>query len=160
MFFSSAFTSQVLMAQSCTTLCNPMDCSPARFLCPWNSSGKNTGVGICVCVSHSVMSNSLQPHGQWPTKLLFPWHSLDQNTGVGCHSLPQGMLPTQGSNSDLPHCRQILYHLSHEGNFGHIKTRFLLSFLDLFDALPWFILLDTFIPSLKQAIIRIHFQLT
>ena len=22
-----------------------MDCSPARFLCPWDSPGKNTGVG-------------------------------------------------------------------------------------------------------------------
>ena len=31
--------------QSCPTLCNPLDCSPARFLCPWNFPGKNTGVG-------------------------------------------------------------------------------------------------------------------
>ena len=35
----------VLVAQSCPTLCNPMDCSPARLLCPWNSPTKNTGVG-------------------------------------------------------------------------------------------------------------------
>ena len=35
------------------------------------------------------------------------------NTGVGCHSLLQGIYPTQGSNPGLPHCRQILYHLSH-----------------------------------------------
>ena len=28
------------------TLCDPMDCSPpARLLCPWDSPGKNTGVG-------------------------------------------------------------------------------------------------------------------
>ena len=27
------------------TLCNRMDCSPARLLCPWDSPGKNTGVG-------------------------------------------------------------------------------------------------------------------
>ena len=31
--------------QSCPTLCNPMDCSPLRLLCPWDSPGKNTGVG-------------------------------------------------------------------------------------------------------------------
>ena len=33
------------VAQSCLTLCNPMDYSPARLLCPWGSPGKNTGVG-------------------------------------------------------------------------------------------------------------------
>ena len=31
-------------------------------------------------------------------------------------SLLQGIFPTQGSNSGLPHCRQILYQLSHEGS--------------------------------------------
>ena len=42
----------VLDAQSCPILtlchlCDPMDCSPPglRHLCPWNSPGKNTGVG-------------------------------------------------------------------------------------------------------------------
>ena len=41
-----------------------------------------------------------------------PWNSLGKNTGVGCHSLLQGIFPTQGSNLDLLHCRQILYPLS------------------------------------------------
>ena len=27
-----------LVTQSCPTLCNPMDCSPARLLCPWGFS--------------------------------------------------------------------------------------------------------------------------
>ena len=31
-------------AQSCPTLCDPVDCR-ARLLCPWNSPGKNPGVG-------------------------------------------------------------------------------------------------------------------
>ena len=30
--------------------------------------------------------------------------------------LLQGILPTQGSNQDLSHCRQILYPLSHQGS--------------------------------------------
>ena len=29
--------------------------------------------------------------------------------------LLQGISPTQGSNPGLPHCRRILYHLSHQG---------------------------------------------
>ena len=47
-----------------------------------------------------------------------PWDSPGQNTGAGSHSLLQGIFPTQGSNSGLPHCRQILYHLSHQGSPG------------------------------------------
>ena len=49
------------------------------------------------------------PHG-----LYSPWNSPGQNTGVGSLSLLQGILPTQGSNPGLPHCRQILYQLSHK----------------------------------------------
>ena len=33
---------------------------------------------------------------------------------MGSHSLLQGIFPTQGSNPCLPHCRQTLYHLSHQ----------------------------------------------
>ena len=40
--------------------------------------------------------------------------SPGKNTGVGCHALLQGIFPTKGSNPGLPHCRQILYCLSHQ----------------------------------------------
>ena len=42
--------------------------------------------------------------------------SPGKNTGVGCHALLQGIFPTQGSNPGLPHCRWILYRLSHQGS--------------------------------------------
>ena len=61
--------------------------------------------------SHSVLSASLWPHG-----LYNPWNSSGQNTGVGSHFLLQGIFPTQGSNPGLPHCRWILYQLSHKGS--------------------------------------------
>ena len=32
---------QVFAAQSCLTLCDPMN--PIRLHCPWNAPGKNTG---------------------------------------------------------------------------------------------------------------------
>jgi len=35
---------------------------------------------------------------------------------VGSLFLLQGIFPTQGSNPGLPHCRQILYQLSHKGS--------------------------------------------
>ena len=34
----------------------------------------------------------------------------------GQFSLLQGIFPSQGSNAGLPHCRRILYQLSHKGN--------------------------------------------
>ena len=43
-------------------------------------------------------------------------HSPGTNIGVGCHALLQGIFPTQESNPGLPSCRQILYHLSHQGS--------------------------------------------
>ena len=76
MFYVYVHICVCLVAQSCPTLCDPMDCSP-----PGSSV-----------------------HGDSPGK----------NTGEGCHVLLQGIFPTQGSNPGLPHCRQILYCLSHQ----------------------------------------------
>ena len=50
----------------------------------------------------------------WTVALLCRWNSLGKNTGVGCHSLLQGIFPTQGSTPGLMHCRRILHHLSHQ----------------------------------------------
>ena len=61
--------------------------------------------------SHSVMSDSLWPHGQCS-----PWNSPGQNTGVGSLFLLQGIFPTQGPNPGLPQCMCILYQLSHKGS--------------------------------------------
>ena len=55
----------------------------------------------CVCVSHSVMSDSLQTRGLLGTRLLHPWNFLGKNTGVGCHFLLQGVFLIQGSNPQL-----------------------------------------------------------
>ena len=41
-----------------------------------------------------------------------------QSAGVDCHFLLQGIFPTQELNPGLPHCRQTLYHLSHQGSPG------------------------------------------
>jgi len=52
--------------------------------------------------------------------------SPGKNIGVGCCALPQGIFPTQGSNSGLPHCRQILYHsATREARevLGEMKTK-------------------------------------
>ena len=66
-------------AQSCLTLCDPMDCTPAGSCTP-----------SC------------------------PWDSLGKNTGVGCHSLLQGIFPTQRSDPCLLHWEVSSLPLSHQ----------------------------------------------
>ena len=68
--------------------------------------------------SRSVLSDSLRPHGLYPTRLFRPWNFSGKSTGVGCQFLLQGIFPTQGLNPGLPHCRQTLYPLSHQGSPG------------------------------------------
>ena len=51
-----------------------------------------------------------------PMGLYSPRNSLGQNTGMGNLSLLQGIFPTQGLKPGMPHCRWILYQLSHKGS--------------------------------------------
>ena len=67
-----------------------------------------------------VVSDSSRPHGLQPTRLLHPWDFPGKSTGVGCHFLLQRIFPTQGSNPGLPHYRQTLYCLSHQGSIYYI----------------------------------------
>ena len=67
---------------------------------------------MCVCVSRSVTSNSLQPHGLLPTKLLCPWNSPAKNTGVGNQSL----LPNPGIKTRSPTLQVDSLLLSHQGS--------------------------------------------
>ena len=59
---------------------------------------------LTLCCPMDCSPPGFSAHGDSPYK----------NTGVGCHALLYGIFPTQGSKPDLPHGRQILYHLSHK----------------------------------------------
>ena len=52
---------KVTVAQLCPTLCNPVDCSPVRLLCPWDSPGKNSGVGC-----HALLQGEMPELGFRP----------------------------------------------------------------------------------------------
>ena len=53
-----------------------------------------------------------------PVAYSLPGSSVQgKNSGVGSHSLLQGIFLTQELNPSLLHCRQILYHLGHQGRF-------------------------------------------
>ena len=100
---------------------------------PWNSPGKNTGLG------------SLPSPGEFPNPGIeprSPKYRADslpdkppgnpKNTGVGSLSLLQRVFPTQELNLGLLHCRQTLYQLSYQG-ISIVQGRTNLFFLlDLF----------------------------
>ena len=48
--------------QLCPTLCHPMNCSPTRLLCPWDSPGKNTGMGCCALLQGIFPTQGLNSH--------------------------------------------------------------------------------------------------
>ena len=66
---------------------------------------------VCVFVSRSVVSDSLQPHRLQLPRLLCPRNFPRNNTGAGCHALLHGIFLTQGLNPGLLHCGHILYRL-------------------------------------------------
>ena len=72
---------------------------------------------MLACYATSVMSNSLDPIHR--SLLSSSTHGIIQaitHEWVASHSLIQGTFLTQGSNLGLLNCRQILYHLSHQGS--------------------------------------------
>ena len=50
-----------LVAESCWTLCDPMDCSPTVLLCPWGSPGKTTGVACHFSPLGDLLDISIEP---------------------------------------------------------------------------------------------------
>ena len=72
---------------------------------------------LCTCMlSHSVVSDSLQPHGLQPARLLCPCNSPGQNAGVGSCFLLRGIFPINGLNWGFRHCRWILFQLNYQGS--------------------------------------------
>ena len=63
--------SEVLVAWSCPTLCDPMDCSLPGSSVHGNSPGKNTGVGF-----HSLLQGIFPTQGLNPYLLHWQAYSL------------------------------------------------------------------------------------
>ena len=73
---------------------------------------------LLLLFSHQVMSNSFWiPCTVQPIRFLCPWDSSGKNTGVGCHSLLQGIFPTQGKPC-LLHWQAGSLPLSHQGSLS------------------------------------------
>ena len=115
----SRCTASVVVAHglSCSVACGSFldqASTPCSLHCQVNSHPLHRQGSESESQSSVVSQSSLQTHGLQPIRLLRPWDSPGKNTGVGCHSLLQGIFPTQGPNLGLLHCKQILYCLSHQ----------------------------------------------
>ena len=93
----SAAAAAVKLLQLCPTLCDPID---GRLPGPWDSPGKNTGVGCHFLLQCMKVKSESEAAQSCPT-LSDPmdcslsgssaWDSPGKNTGLGCHSLLQCM---------------------------------------------------------------------
>ena len=97
----------VLDTQLCLTLCNP-SLQPARLLCPWDSPGKNTGVGCHFLLQLPFLSSKL-------VYLMSIRHQSLLN-----HMYPLPRKKDFNIPSHLLHTLDKLNNLS-EIHFGHLK---------------------------------------
>ena len=130
----------VWVAQSCPTLCDPMDCSPPGFSVRgiWKVKVAQSCPTLCNPMEFSrpeYWSRKLFPSpGNLPnpgTEPRSPTLQADSlpaepqgkpnNTGVGSLSLLQWIFPTQELNWGLLHYRWILYQLSYQGSHSALK---------------------------------------
>ena len=104
-----------VVAQLCSTLCNPMDCSPPGSSVHGILQAR-TLEWVAVPSSTDLLNPRIEPRS--PTlqadSLLSEPLRKPKNTGVGSLSLLQGIFLTQESNLAFLHCRWILYHMSRQ----------------------------------------------
>ena len=110
-----------VIAQSCLTPSNTMDCSLLGSSVHGDAPGKNTGMGYHALLQGIVPTHEWNPdlpHWRWILYRLSHQGS-PRNYGVGSLSFLQGIFPTQEMNQGLLHCRQILYQLRYKGSPLH-----------------------------------------
>ena len=99
-------TNQNLSPDILDFLCISLPVPPKLFIDHLHCTMLSCLVALTLCnpMDYSPPGSSI--HGDSPGK----------NAGVGCHALLQGIIPTQGSNAGLLHCRRILHHLGYQGS--------------------------------------------
>ena len=106
-----------LVAQSCPTFCNPMDCSPPA---PLSMGILQTRILEWVGMPSFRGSPNPRIEPRSPTlqedSLPCKPPGKPKNTGVGSLSLLQRIFLTQELNWGLLHCRWILYQLRYPGS--------------------------------------------
>ena len=123
-FINSIFSSVQFSPSVVSDSLRPHESQHARPPCPSPTPGVYSD-------SASPLLTSLKTwNGQWLSQFFVTLcdprdYSLPGSSVHGilqarilecCHFFLQGIFPSQGSKLGLPHCRQILYYLSHQGS--------------------------------------------
>ena len=106
---------------------------PTRPRRPWDSPGKNTGVGChfllqCMKVkseseSCSIVSDSSRPHGLQPIRLLHPWDFPGKHTGVGCYYREVPCILYRVCSSDVITYKTIIQFHNQDIDIDAVKTQ-------------------------------------
>ena len=96
----------------------PSSLRPHGLYSPWNSPGQDIGVGSLSLLQGSFPNPGIKHRSPalWVDSLPAEPQGKPKNIGVDSLFLLQQIFPTQGLNPGLPHCRWILYQLSHKGS--------------------------------------------
>ena len=113
----------------CLALCDPMDCSPARLLCPWYIPGKNTGMDC-----HFLLQGDLPEPGIKPTFVMslasvgrcFTWDTGQEQSQMQAMGMQTQWGREVRMNTEtgtykciLPSVKQIAnLHIAQEAQFG------------------------------------------
>ena len=110
-------SSQVLVTQSCLTLCGPMDYSlPGSSVRGILQTRILEWVAVIQGIFPTQGPNPGLPHCRWSLYKRNHKGSPRKNTRVGILFLLQWIFLIQESVRGLLHCRQILYQLSYQGS--------------------------------------------
>ena len=99
--------------------------TPSRMSCCYLKCYRESQLQLFLgsnCIARATLHCAYLLSGVWlfvtpwtiDVRLLCPWGFSRQEYSNGLPCPPPGDLPTQGSNPGLPHCRQVLYCLSHQ----------------------------------------------
>ena len=112
-----------LLAQSCLTLWNPMDCSPPGSSAHGDSPGQNTGAGSPFLLQGIFPTQGLNPGLPNFRRILYHLSHQGSPRTLEWVANPFSRVSSWPRNQTggLLHCRWILYQLSYQGSNKFIK---------------------------------------
>ena len=97
----------------------PHGLEPPKLLCPWNSPGKNSGVGSHSFLQGMFLTQGLNPDVLRYRKILCPlsYQGSPRILKWVAYPFSRGSSPPGNwTRVSCIHCRRILYHLSYQGS--------------------------------------------
>ena len=109
--FKFYIRARACVAELCLILCDPMDCVLSRLLRPWDSPGKDIGVGYHALLQGLILAQGSNPHLlHWQVDSL-PLSHLESPNSM-CNLLNQREYPGSPVVRPLPfHCRGYQFDL-------------------------------------------------